>query len=107
MHQLRLVLPLLILLIIFIRCTNTGNTAKEKSSNPELQTKLSALLMDKEYFKLKEAVESREADQSAEQKLYYTAIIKNVFNQPAESTRVIDSILRFHSAALTDSQRLF
>ncbi|MEO6393685.1 MAG: pepsin/retropepsin-like aspartic protease family protein [Pyrinomonadaceae bacterium] len=57
------------------------------------QASLETLLKDRQYFDLRDAVAKRSKESSAES-LYYRGVVANRFNQPAESTTLLEQYVR-------------
>ncbi|MEL0456963.1 retropepsin-like aspartic protease [Flavobacteriaceae bacterium SZ-1-7] len=90
----------LLLLILSMACKNPS---VEKVSNPETLTLLDSLIETQNYFKLKESFYAQKDNLSKDHKLYYQAIVYNVFNKLSESNAVIDELLSPSKTKLSDT----
>ena len=77
-----------------------ADTLKQKSIS-ELDFKV--LFDSKQYFKLRELYEKHGAGLPKEQRLFYRALLDNIFNRSAQSNEVIAELLAPGSAHLGDS----
>ncbi|WP_319501099.1 aspartyl protease family protein [uncultured Draconibacterium sp.] len=74
-----------------------------KISNQQVLNKLEDLIEVSDFFKLKETYNQNIDQLSETHKLYYSALISNVFNNAEESNKAIDELLEKHGASLTDT----
>lgn len=90
-----------ILIIVASLCGCGISTSK--ISNKEALKKLEYLVETEDFFKLKESYNQNFDQLSKTHKLYYSALISNVFNQAEESNKAIGELLEKHGALLTDT----
>lgn len=92
------IIPLFMLLL-----TVSCNQIIKKQSDPQLLKQLKTLSEEQNYFKLKHTFETKKTGLSESHVLYFDAIIKKVFNQPAESNITIERILNNNDLSLDDT----
>ncbi|WP_242132619.1 retropepsin-like aspartic protease [Aestuariivivens marinum] len=90
---------LLLLLILFIGCQQS----QDKTSDFIVLQELEQLIDNQNYFKLKQVFKSEKDKLSKDHKLYFKAIISNVFNNLEESNSIIDEIINKKTINLTDT----
>ncbi len=88
--------------LLFILLFSCGNPA-DKTSDPQLVSKLEYLMEAEDFFKLKAVYNENIAKLSDKHSLYFSAIINNVFNKAEESNKDIDIILANYPSSLTDT----
>ncbi|WP_319482191.1 aspartyl protease family protein [uncultured Draconibacterium sp.] len=93
---------ILSILIIVVSLCGCG-ISTTKISNQKVLNKLEDLIEVSDFFKLKETYNQNIDQLSETHKLYYSALISNVFNNAEESNKAIDELLEKHSASLTDT----
>ena len=76
-----------------------------KMSNQKVLNQLEHDIEVSDFFKLKETYKQNINQLSETHKLYYSALISNVFNQAEESNQAIGELLEKHKASLTDTMR--
>lgn len=67
---------------------------------------LNSLYEKRQYFRLQKAFNNNIGDLKDWQKLYYQALLSNVFNNPSVSNMTIDKLLKEHKEDLTDSMKV-
>jgi len=92
-------IKVLVLIILFTCCINQTN----KISDQDLIHSFDNLIETKNYFKLKESYTSNVNQLSQVHKLYYSAIINNVFNKHELSNIAIKNLLTNSKQLLTDT----
>lgn len=95
------------ILSILIIATGLFGCGKSDSkvSDQQVLNKLDHLIEVSDYFKLKETYGHNLNQLSETDKLYYGALIYNVFNQATKSNQTIGELLEKHCATLSDSMR--
>ncbi len=76
-----------------------------KVSNPKVLNMLEFLVEVSDFFKLKNTYNQHIDQLSETHKLYYSALISNVFNKAEESNLAIGELLEKHKDSLTDTMR--
>lgn len=76
-----------------------------KMSNQKVLNQLEHNIKVSDFFKLKESYKQNINQLSETHKLYYSALISNVFNQAEESNLAIGELLEKHNSSLTDTMR--
>jgi len=88
--------------LLFILLFSCGNPS-DKTSDPQLVSKLENLIETEDFFKLKAVYNENIAKLSDKHSLYFSAIINNVFNKAEESNKDIDIILADYPTSLNDT----
>ncbi|MCP3930277.1 MAG: hypothetical protein GY705_14380 [Bacteroidetes bacterium] len=88
--------------LLFILLFSCGNPT-DKTSDPQLVSKLEYLFETENFFLLKTVYNNNVAKLSPKHSLYFSAIINSVFNKAEESNKDIDIILADHPTSLSDT----
>lgn len=67
---------------------------------------LQSFLDQKDFFRLRTALQQGKEGMAPAQHLYYTAFVENAFNRPRESSVSIQKLLGFFGASLSDRQKV-
>lgn len=95
-----------ILLIVIITINLIGcELSKSRISDQQVLNKMEQLLEVSDFFKLKETYRHNIHLLSETDKLYYEALIDNVFNQAAKSNQAINELLKNHTVSLSDTMQ--
>jgi predicted aspartyl protease len=91
-----MVRKLCFLLFVFVNM----NTVKSNNKTDDIDSILHTLFTEREYFKLRDALEKYDSLAQPGNKLYYQAKILNVFNLPEESNKSIEQLLSIEKDSL-------
>ena len=95
----KLILASIISIVLFTSCENNSTNI----SNKALLSNLEQLYLEEDFFKLKQVFDQRNIELSEYHKLYYSSIIKNVFNQPVVSNAAINQLIAQKHFGLNDT----
>jgi hypothetical protein len=94
--------PYFIILLLIVTSCSHQNSIK---NNGIIETRLSTLLTQKEYFKLSSQLESDKDSIAGQQRLFFRAFVDNAFNKNERSIKEIDTLLQNYAAKLSDSAK--
>lgn len=78
---------------------------KEPIDRGRAEKQLRSILEQKEFFKLETRLKAWSNDLDDQQKLYFRAFVDNAFNRNEDCVKDIDTLLKTHESALTDSNK--